>query len=524
MLYTKYRSQTFGELVGQDVITKTLSNAIAEGRVGHAYVFSGPRGTGKTSAARIFAKAVNCENSKKSGEPCNKCNSCLQITEGRAVDVIEIDAASHTSVDDIRDLIEKVSFSPVSFRKKVYIIDEVHMLSKSAFNALLKTLEEPPAHALFILATTEIHKIPVTILSRCQRFDFKLGSDEEIADVLKSIVKSEKIKIEEDALKYVIDIAQGSYRDAISTMERVLSKSEITSDKIITAEEVRMFLGIPDDAKFELLLEFINDGKTQEALDLINAIVESGKDIKFFSSYFLGFLRKSLIYSLQLEPNLSGGLFRVLKEFIEADKNLSSSPVIQLPLEIAVIKLTTELGQQMNVSSSRIGTPTQKKNEEAPSVKSVKKTSARTTDVIEEKPSDSKLKKSQQEDVVENIDDDSAHTEACGIEEITARWQEFILAAKPFNGHLYAFISKSSVSDFDKSGALMLTVPYDFYKERIEDSKSQKILSKVGEDIFGVKLRIKCKVGKIPEALTSETGEKEDVVDDALDVFGEDVV
>lgn len=503
VLYSKYRSQTFGSIIGQEVITTTLSNAVAGNQVGHAYVFSGPRGTGKTSSARILAKAINCENRKKDGEPCNKCDSCVQITEGRAVDVLEIDAASHTSVDDVRDLIEKVSFSPVSLKKKVYIIDEVHMLSRSAFNALLKTLEEPPKHVIFILATTEVHKIPITVLSRCQRFDFKLGSDKDILKVLKNIVKGEGIKIEVDAFKYIVDMAQGSYRDAISVMERILSKSDLTSDKLITGKEVRDFLGIPDEEKFERFYKLICEKETTKALSLLDSIVKSGEDIKIFSSYFLSYLRKQLINLLNSNDVSTHEIFLILKEFSSADKNYSSknawsAPIMQLPLEIAIINLTLNKNQAVdNTNKVDVG-----------------KIKNKNLKVIAKK-SKAELRKTEKSR-------DSTGGEPLKIDLILSKWQQFIEAAKPFNGHLHAFISKSKVSQCDESNNLILSVPYDFYKERIEDSRSQKILKEIGQEVFGINLGIKCVVKKKSEKLVENNDTNP--LDDALDVFGEDVV
>src|SRR5579864_5171446 len=242
VLARRYRSGTFDEVIGQDHVAQTLKKAIESGRIAHAYLFCGTRGTGKTSMARIMAKALNCEKSKgPTTQPCGKCDSCLAIARGDDIDVIEIDAASNTGVDNVRDIISNSQYRPVHSRFKVYIIDEVHMLSKSAFNALLKTLEEPPEHVKFILATTEPEKVLPTILSRCQRYDFRNIPTREIAAHLKEICEKEKIKAEEDALLLVAKSGAGSMRDALSLLDRLLSVGE----KNLTAERVEQLLGLP---------------------------------------------------------------------------------------------------------------------------------------------------------------------------------------------------------------------------------------------------------------------------------------
>src|SRR5215212_44476 len=237
-LYRKWRSQSFDEVVGQEHVVQTLRNALREGRVAHAYLVAGPRGTGKTSSARILAKALNC-SAPEAERPCNKCPTCIAITEGRMIDLIEIDAASNNGVDDIRELRDKVGFRPSEGRYKIYIIDEVHMLSNSAFNALLKTLEEPPPHARFVLATTEPHKIPATVLSRCQRFDFRRIPAPEIAGHLERIVAAEGFQADHDALLAIARSAQGCMRDAVSLLDQMLS----FGSESVTLEQVQQVLG-----------------------------------------------------------------------------------------------------------------------------------------------------------------------------------------------------------------------------------------------------------------------------------------
>jgi len=235
-LYRKYRPQVFEDVIGQEPIVKTLRRAIKSNRVGHAYLFAGPRGVGKTTVARILAKAVNCLG--KGDIPCGKCKNCLDIAQGKFIDLIEIDAASNRGIDEIRELRDKIKFSPSIGRKKVYVIDEVHMLTREAFNALLKTLEEPPEHATFIFATTEVHKVPETVSSRCQRFDFRLGGEKKVAETIEKIAKREKLKLSKEALSLVVRSSGGSYRDAVSALDQL--SSHITDREIEVFEVLKI--------------------------------------------------------------------------------------------------------------------------------------------------------------------------------------------------------------------------------------------------------------------------------------------
>src|SRR3954454_15222684 len=263
VLARRYRSATFDDVIGQEHVAQTLKRAIESGRIAHAYLFCGTRGAGKTSMARILAKALNCESSKEpTTTPCNKCASCLAIARGDDIDVIEIDAASNTGVDNVREIIENSQYRPARSRFKVYIIDEAHMLSKAAFNALLKTLEEPPGHVKFILATTEPEKVLPTILSRCQRYDFRNISSREIADHLKAICKQEKIKADEDALLLVAKAGAGSMRDALSLLDRLLSIGE----KNLTADMMEQILGLPRSQLICDLVQAIGEGDTKSFL------------------------------------------------------------------------------------------------------------------------------------------------------------------------------------------------------------------------------------------------------------------
>ena len=290
-LYRKFRPLNFSEMVGQEHITRTLRNQVIEQRVGHAYLFNGGRGTGKTSAAKILARAVNCLN-PKDGEPCNECEICKAILSGSLTDVVEMDAASNNSVEDIRAIRDEVNFLPTRAKYRVYIIDEVHMLSTGAFNALLKTLEEPPEHVKFILATTEPQKLPATILSRCQRFDFKRISTQDIIKRLGIICKESNIQISKEALELIAILSEGAMRDAISILERCAAEQteEINEDK------VRDLVGIPKITYINKLAKGIINKEPEEAINIVNTILEEGKDIDNFLWELIKYIKDILVY------------------------------------------------------------------------------------------------------------------------------------------------------------------------------------------------------------------------------------
>lgn len=357
-LYRKWRSQTFDEVVGQQHVTQTLINALKLGRVAHAYLFAGPRGTGKTSMARLLAKAVNCQAPTVEERPCNRCHICIAVNEGRLLDLIEIDAASNTGVDDIRDLRDKVGFRPSEVRIKFYIIDEVHMLSNSAFNALLKTLEEPPEHVIFVLATTEPEKIPATITSRCQRFDFKRIKLDEIAGRLAYIVSQEGFTAEPAALEYIARQGGGSMRDAISLLDQLTAYG----GQEITLELVRSVLGAVASQVVTELVEVLVKRDVAAGLEVINRVVSDGIDPRQFAREIVEYLRAVMLVKL----GDGGGLLNLPDETLaiikaqaaQADTalivratglfntalfDLKSSllAVPQLPLELAFVEAVT---------------------------------------------------------------------------------------------------------------------------------------------------------------------------------------
>lgn len=290
-LYRKFRPDRFEDVKGQEHIVTTLRNQINAERIGHAYLFCGTRGTGKTSVAKIFAKAVNCEQ-PRDGSPCGECRSCRTIASGASMNVIEIDAASNNGVDNIREIVDEVSYSPAEGKYKVYIIDEVHMLSIGAFNALLKTLEEPPSYVIFILATTEAHKIPITILSRCQRYDFKRITIDTIVNRLRELMQVEQIAIEDKALRYIAKTADGSFRDALSLLDQCIAfhfGQELTYDMVLDV------LGAVDTEVFGRLLGFVLDQDVSGCISLLEEIVMQGRELTQFVTDFIWYLRNQLL-------------------------------------------------------------------------------------------------------------------------------------------------------------------------------------------------------------------------------------
>lgn len=316
-LYRKWRPQGFDSLVGQEAVRTALTNALETGRIAHAYLFAGPRGTGKTSTAKILAKAVNCEHGP-TPNPCNKCQNCVRINDGTSMDVFEIDAASNRGIDEIRDLREKVAFAPVNGRYKVYIIDEVHMLTTEAFNALLKTLEEPPPHVIFILATTEPHKIPATIHSRCQRFDFKRVTDSDIVKRLREVADGSGIAADDDALQLIAVQADGGMRDALS----LLDQCGVMAERV-TAETVRSVLGIVGREALRELVKAVGEGNVPKALELLEALLAGGKDVKQIITELAEYLRAVLLY--KASPDYREIYLTDTKEAIAAMEGLFST-------------------------------------------------------------------------------------------------------------------------------------------------------------------------------------------------------
>lgn len=331
-LYRRFRAQRFAELVGQDPIVTTLRNAVGSDRIAHAYLFVGPRGTGKTSTARILAKAINCLDLGPDGEPCDACTACVSIREGRALDVIEIDAASHGAVEDARDLVMRALTAPSELRRRIYIIDEVHMLSTHAFNALLKLIEEPPDHVVFILATTDTHKVPATVISRTQRHDFRRIADATIAGKLTRIVVAEGAEADDAALALIARLADGGMRDAESILDQVLS----FADARLTEADVREAVGLAEDEAIDTLVDAYVAGDAPAALDAIAAMADAGRDLAQVAVQAEGEARRRLLASAR-EPAVAGRLATILRSIAEAAGSGAREGRSRLLLELLAV-------------------------------------------------------------------------------------------------------------------------------------------------------------------------------------------
>lgn len=496
--YRKYRPQRLNEIVEQDHVKKTFLNALKKGGLVHAYIFSGSRGTGKTSTARIIARALNCQKPTTEGEPCNECEICQAALENRLVDLIEIDAASNRGIDEIRDLKEKITFAPSQAKNKFYIIDEVHMLTKEAFNALLKTLEEPPAHAYFILATTEPHKVPETILSRCQRFDFHRIDSRAIFKHLTMIAEQEKIKFEERALELIAKQAAGGMRDALGMLEQLGSGGEIT------AEDVADNLGLTRPQTVEDFAEALLSKKLETTLEIINGLVREGANLIQFNKSVLMLLREKMLeQAAQNQLAATKQMLGLVAEFARAGEGLKNAIIPQLPLEMAAVQVC---------SASVISQP-------SPKISAVPQPATHTVAV--EKNLKSNIRSAAVPTPPKVDFSDAAAVHALGGELLEKVFPQVLAGIK--QPSLKSILKQSSIVRITDE-QIVLGVGSDFLLEKISSSQSKNDLSDLFSTLLGRNLRVEAERVelKLESSAPEPQAAKKSLAEAAAEIFEND--
>jgi DNA polymerase III subunit gamma/tau len=545
-LYRKWRPQTWEAVIGQEHVIQTLRNALKAGRGAHAYLFAGPRGTGKTTTARLLAKAVNCLDGDPSRQPCGECEHCQAQTAGRFLDLIEIDAASNTSVEDVRSLRDKINFSPNQGRYKVYIIDEVHMLSTAAFNALLKTLEEPPPHAIFILATTEVHKIPATVLSRCQRHEFRRIPVNDIVRHLDELARSENIKVEKEALALIARQSTGAMRDAISLLDQLASGgNEIT---LANAQEV---LGTAAGSSVLEVVQALLDSSTAQGLDTIHRTLDSGSDPRQYARQIVDYLRDLLLFKMgnpgqvdataEMRAQMARHaqafslpeLLRVIKAFNQAaaDARLGWQPA--LPLEMAFVE------SMARGDEAPVGEAPRKTQPAAPRTSAPVEPAALGQPVVKEQPAASGQSAAKGQPATKDQPAAAEPTSAgqpddensgAGSEQdnslsnrLAQNWPRILGMVRQEHPSIYGLLN-SARSRSVRNGVLVLTFASDVLKFKMEKPDNLEVVQAVLAQALGEEVQVRCQTNAGKRSKLPSNVDSDGMVATALNDLGGEIV
>lgn len=524
--YRKWRPLLWDQVVGQEHVVQTLRNAVAAERVAHAYLFAGPRGTGKTTTARLLAKAVNCLSANLANRPCNECAHCQAVNQGRFLDLIEIDAASNTSVEDVRDLREKINFSPNQGRYKVYIIDEVHMLSTAAFNALLKTLEEPPSHAIFILATTEVHKIPATVLSRCQRHEFRRIPVNEIVGYLKLLAEGEGIQVDEEAYLLVARQSTGSMRDAISLLDQLAS-----CGKRVTLELTQSVLGTATSQVALEVLEAIIGRRSAEGLEAIHRALDAGSDPRQLARQIVDYLRNLLLVAMdnarQVEATVETHaqmarhaqalpiteLLRITQIFNQVAAEMRSSWQPALPLEMAFVEAITPLSapdkETPKPDPPHSHQPGVEKKHPAPARPSQPTRQAAGIEPIDPPP-------------VSPAEDDFPADDSAN-KRLDDNWRAVLSLVRKRTPHLYGVLNSCKLRML-KNNTLTLGFSGDVLKSRAETPSNYEVIRAVMREVMGIEVLIRCRTISDSRSTPPQDVDSDGMVAAALRDLGGEIV
>lgn len=517
VLARRWRPQTFDEVLGQEPIVRTLKNALAQGRIAHAYLFSGPRGVGKTSTARILAKALNCKEGP-TPNPCNVCEFCTGIAQGTAVDVLEIDGASNTGVDNIRELRETVAYRPIRSRYKVYIIDEVHMLSTSAFNALLKTLEEPPPHVVFVFATTEPQKVPLTVVSRCQRFEFRRIPEEVILGQLEKICQWEGIKVTSEALKLIAERASGSLRDAESLLDQVVAYSD---RKVIDVELVRELLGLPDQASLKAVVQYLMEGDALSAIREVEGLYRRGVPLEEFLQGLLGYLRDLLVERLEGKNPMDPFQLRFWFQLcLRALGWMRKAEVDKLVLEMTMVEMAfwrelVSVGELIKSLEAKVPV-TELSLPQKEGVQSQKEVL-----LLEEHKSgreDQGHERLKELEQMESVQAEGPFDKAVGFS-----WEELLKAVSGESPIIGAFLRQGTFLGL-RDGKVVIEMPSGFLVETLSERENRMLIEKVILSVFGQRLRVDFSLTEPPVPKVQKEEPEESILKEVLEVLGGKVV